>query len=355
MKPKKIFILAYAKANLGDDLFIYMLLKKYPHTLFYINIENEENAKLFKNFSNITIYSEKEKVLTKQNANQYDGYIYIGGSIFMEGGVVYNITEQFLEFMKECKKNNIPFCYVSSNFGPYYTEEYLNLAKEVFKNCTSISFRDKYSANLFKDISTVHYLPDLAFSYVPENIEKIKNTVGISVIDLSIRNSLSNKEQCYYKMLEKNVKQYILQGKKVTLFSFCKYEGDERAIKAFLNGLPEEYAKQINIVKYDGNINEFLKEYSKMEYMVCARFHAMILSVVFGQKCEIMSYSNKIENVIDDLKLFTGNVVSFNNLTANLEMPLENFKNVEEENLKKIVLESKKQLSSVDEILQTEN
>ena len=91
-----------------------------------------------------------------------------------------------------------------------------------------------------------------------------------------------------------------------------------------------------------------------MEYMVCARFHAMILSVVFGQKCEIMSYSNKIENVIDDLKLFTGNVVSFNNLTANLEMPLENFKNVEEENLKKIVLESKKQLSSVDEILQTE-
>ena len=34
---KKIFILAYARANLGDDLFVYMLLKKYISGIILLN------------------------------------------------------------------------------------------------------------------------------------------------------------------------------------------------------------------------------------------------------------------------------------------------------------------------------
>lgn len=352
MVNKRIFILAYAKANLGDDLFIYMLLNKYPNVQFYINIENPKHAKLFENFSNIVIYNEKEKNLTKENAKDYDGYIYVGGSVFMEGGVFYNISEQFLEFMKECKKNNIPFFYVSSNFGPYYTNEYLELAREVFKNCESICFRDKYSANLFEGIETVHYVPDLAFSYVPEKVEKKANTVGISVIDLSIRKNLAELEETYYSMLLKNIEEYILEGKSITLFSFCEYEGDERAITELVNRLPLKYSEKVNVIKYDGNMENFLREYSKMEYMVCARFHAMILSVIMNQKCEIMSYSDKIDNVINDLNLFTGNIVNFHKLTADTKMPLDTFKKVEETNVKKIMEEAKNQLKYVDMFLQ---
>ncbi len=348
MKKKRFFILAYAKANLGDDLFIYMLLKEYPNIQFYINIENDEHARLFKNFSNIIVLKEKEKTLTKQNAKDYDGYIYIGGSIFMEGGVVYNISEQFLEFMKECKKNNIPFHYISSNFGPYYTQQYLDLAKEVYKNCSSICFRDKYSANLFNNIEQVHYAPDFAFLYAPKSIVKEPNTVGISIIDLSIRKNLANYEEIYYEMLKNNINDYITQGKSITLFSFCKYEGDERAIENFLKKLPNEMSKKIKVVKYDGNIDYFLAEYSKMEYMICARFHAMILSTVMNQKCKIMSYSNKIDNVIDDLQLFSNNIVHFNNITNETKMPLEDFKNVETKKLEKIIDDAKMQLNGVN-------
>ena len=47
---KKIFILAYARANVGDDLFIYMLLNKYKDVHFYINIKEDEKAfEYFKN------------------------------------------------------------------------------------------------------------------------------------------------------------------------------------------------------------------------------------------------------------------------------------------------------------------
>lgn len=348
MKKKRIFILAYTRQNLGDDLFIYILLKKYPNVQFYINIEKSEHAKLFQNFTNLTIYEEERRTLTKENAKDYDGYVYIAGSIFMEGiGSKYIITEPFLEFMKECKKNNIPFHYISSNFGPYYSEGYLELAKKVFQNCTSIYFRDTYSKKLFSEIETVHYAPDLIFSYLPEKVEKIPNTVGITIIDLSIRKGLCQYKDVYYTMLENNIREYIKQGKQITLFSFCKHEGDEKAIQEFISQISNKIAQPINIVNYDGNIEYFLREYAKMEYMICSRFHAMVLSVIMGQKCEIMSYSNKIDNVIEDLELFKQNIIHFNNIKADTKMPLENFEQVQENKVKQIAQNAKRQLEGL--------
>ena len=349
---KNIFILAYARGNLGDDLFIEMLLKKYPNVSFSINIADSEHAALFEKFPNITVVKEKERNLTKENAKEYDGYIYVGGSIFMEGGVVYNITEEFLEFLKECKKNNIPFCYVSSNFGPAYTQEYVNLAREVYHNCTDICFRDIYSYNLFADIPTVRYAPDLAFTYKTEvPIEKQKNTVGISMIDLSIRKQLIHQEENYYNMLIKNIGNYINDNKQIYLFSFCKYEGDENSIQKLMKKMPEQYKKHINCINYEGDMEKFIQIYASMEYMICARFHAMILSTVFEQKCRIMSYSDKIDNVVEDLKLFNQNIIHFNHLNTNTQMPLSEFEQVEAEKMQDIVQKANAQLLKVDEIM----
>jgi len=263
-------------------------------------------------------------------------------------GTRYTIKEEFLSFMKECKKQNIPFHYVSSNFGPYHTEEYLNLAKEVFKNCTSICFRDTYSRNLFSEISSVRYAPDLVFSYLPEKTEKKPNSVGISIIDLSIRDKLVTYMDDYYKMLEKNIREYIKQEKNITLFSFCKHEGDERAIEEFMAGLSNEIKQKINVVKYDGDIEYFLREYSKMEYMICSRFHSMVLSSIMNQKCKILSYSNKITNVINDLDLFINNIVHFSDINANTKLPLSNFMSVDQEKIKAIARKATKQLEDVE-------
>lgn len=353
MNKKNVFILAYAKQNLGDDLFIYMLLKKYPNISFSINIANPEHAKLFEKFPNITIVYEKERNLSKENAKQYDAYIYIGGSIFMEGGTVYNISEEFLEFLKECQKNKIPFCYVSSNFGPAYTKEYVDLARKVYQNCTDICFRDLYSYNLFKEMPTVRYAPDLAFLYQPNMpIQNKKDTIGISIIDLAIRKELIAQEENYYNMLIHNIIQYIKEKKQVYLFSFCKYEGDEDSIKKLMKKMPEEYKSSIHCVNYDGNIEKFLSIYASMEYMICARFHAMILSSSIGQKCRILSYSNKIDNVIQDLQLFKQNILHFTQLDENTTMPLEEFEFVPNDKMDKIIEKANMQLQKVGEIMQ---
>lgn len=338
----KIFIMAYARKNLGDDIFIKMLLEKYPDIDFYIKIKDYNFLNELDKFNNlhVLIGDDTDKELYKMQVDEYDAYVYVGGSIFMEGGKVYNLSPKFYDFVKRCKEKDIPFCYISSNYGPYQTKEYFELSRKNFETCTDICFRDKYSYNLFKDIENVRYAPDFAFGYKTEIQEKIPNSIGISVINMDIRNDLKSISEDYYNLLINNIESYIKKGNEVYLFSFCKYEGDENTIDRVLEHFKNN-PKLIG-VRYDGNIDEFLKIYSKMEYMICARFHAMILSSVFRQKIFVMSYSKKIDNVIEDLD-FKLPVIHFKDINKNIKIEKSNFISIDEEKILKIIEESKEQ------------
>ena len=347
---KKIFLMAYARKNLGDDLFIKMLLERYPMNEFYMKINKKEFlSDLEKNHSNLNIIkgNDTDEELYKTDVNEYDAYIYIGGSIFMEGGKVYNLSEKFYDFVVRCKKNNKPFCYISCNYGPYQTQEYFELSRKNFYECTDICFRDKYSYDLFKDINTVRYAPDYAFSYKIEAKSKIPNSIGISVIDLGIRNDLKPKQEKYIEFLANNIREYIKKGKKVYLYSFCKHEGDEKTIDNILSKFDDK--SNLIDVRYDGKIDEFMDLYGRMEYMICSRFHAMILSCIARQKVYVMSYSKKIDNVIDDLKLDLP-VINFSDINENIKLNLEDFAPIEEKKISDIISESANQEKKIQKI-----
>lgn len=340
---KKIFIMAYARKNLGDDIFIKMILEKYPNFQFYMKIPDENFLDwLSMKYKNLNVLKgeDTDEELYKSNVEDFDTYIYVGGSIFMEGGKVYNLSPKFYDFVKRCKEKNIPFCYISSNYGPYQTKEYFELSRKDFKICTDICFRDKYSYNLFKDIENVRYAPDYAFSYNLAHKEKIKKSVGISVIDLNIRDYLKDKNSIYYKWLLNNINVYIKEGYSVFLYSFCEHERDEKTVDYLMKKLGEN--ENIHDVRYRGNIDEFLELYAKMEYMICSRFHAMVLSAVANQKMYVIYYSNKISNVIDDLNLDIP-LLNLKDIKEEDIIDLKVFKSVKMEQLEKIKTEAKKQ------------
>lgn len=345
---KKVFIFAYARINVGDDLFIVTLLEKYRNVDFYIEVKKLEYAKAFEEYENITIIEKDQENFNNRNPEEYDAYIYAGGSIFMEGGKVYNLDEGCNYFIKQCNKKNIPFFYVSSNYGPYQTQEYFNLSKDTFKNCTDICFRDTYSYSLFKDIPTVRYAPDLIFNIEKNNIDIKKDTIGISVIDMSIRNDLAKYESKYIHCMTHNIIEYIEQGKDIYLFSFCKEENDEKAIENIIKQIPEQYIEKVHKVYYDGNIKEYIKKYKSMEYMICCRFHAMILSVAYGQKMYILSYSKKINNVVKDLSLVQ-KYMNIEDLEKSTTIDLKDFTAIDADKLYEIKSVAKKQLEKFDE------
>ena len=335
--------MGYLRKNLGDDIFVKMLLEKYPIIDFYIKVPNYDFVKeldKYENF-NVIIGEDTDEELYKMQETLYDAYVYVGGSIFMEGGKVYNLSDKFYNFVKRCKEKNIPFCYISSNYGPYRTQEYFKLSQKNFKTCTDICFRDKYSYDLFKNIENVRYAPDFAFGYPISAKNKIKNSIGISIINLDIREDIKQLSEEYFNLLVKNIKTYISNGNKVYLYSFCDHEGDDIILDKILEYFKEESQKVIGI-KYNGDVDKFIDIYSKMEYMICARFHAMILSCISRSKMFVMSYSKKIDNVINDLDLNIP-VLRLNDINANLNIDKKDFKEIEEDKILYLINESKKQ------------
>ena len=238
---KKIFLMAYVRKNLGDDIFIKMLVEKYPMHIFYLRGKDIAYTDKLSTIPNLVILPSTPDLnssLYNSDVNDYDAYVYIGGSIFMENGGTYKHSEEFYQFINKCNENNKPFYYLSCNYGPYSTQEFFNYSKKIFNKCTDICFRDKTSYDLFKDLKTVRYAPDFVFNYKNTDSKKIPNTIGISVIDLNCRSNLKEKQNDYIDLLVNNIDRYLKSGNSVYLYSFCEYEGDEKTIDTILQKFP---------------------------------------------------------------------------------------------------------------------
>lgn len=343
---KKVYILAYSKMNFGDDLFIDTLVKKYKKVQFYSKALQTSSI-VYQNNENLHFLDYSIDDLLDLNVLEFDAIVYIGGSIFMEhkGGIerVEKLKKLAIKYNERC----IPFYYISSNFGPYIREEYKNTVRDIFLNCTDVCLRDMYSYNLFKDIENVRYCPDAIFSTKIKKSKREEKTIGISIIDFKFREELKNKEYKYKELLVKSINRFIENGYKVKLFSFCQYEGDEDTAKIIMEEI--ENKEKIESIVYKGNVDEFLKAYSKMEYAICSRFHAMVLSYLLEQKICVLSYSDKITNTIKDLNLLE-QFYEIKNIDGIDCIKIQDFQEVNYN--KNIIKEANNQFKKLDELLQ---
>lgn len=347
-KKIKVLLFVYAAINLGDNIFVYTLLKKYPEIDFYLQVKDEEYKKIYKDFKNIHFLSEPRDVRIV-NVDNYDAFIYVGGSIFMESEYAIHEMKEFNYLISKCNEKNKKFFYMSSNFGPYKTKEYLDLAKNTFELSAGICFRDKNSYELFKNVENVKYAPDMAFSLEMPVVKKEENTIGISVINLEKRENLKHKTAIYEDLIKRIIIKFAKRNYKVTLFSFSQFEGDDKAIERIISSVPEEYKDKVHKVIFDGNIEKYIRTYAKMEYMVCTRFHSMIISLLCKQKIFNITYSKKQDNVIKDYNLFW-HYKKIKDLTYETKVRKIYFSKVADRKLKKIVKKSQKQFENLENV-----
>ena len=289
----KIYVKAYTVLNLGDDLFIYILCNRYPNIMFYIK-EHANHTDIFKNIKNLKIIKNIDEI-------KYDAIVYIGGSIFIENSE--ESIKRVDKLKKEIIKENINTYIIGANFGPYYQEAYYNkIRNEIFPYMKSVTFRDKYSYNLFKDLNNINYAKDIVFQLDASNIKKIDNNeIGISLIHHLDRKEIKKYYDKYIDKLKEIAKYYIKKGYKIRLFSFCEIEEDTTAINDLLNKMDDSELKYINITKYNGNIEDILNKLANLKMLVATRFHSIILGLKFNIPIIPICYSNKCTNVLNDI------------------------------------------------------
>lgn len=306
---KKILVSGYFAKNFGDDLFFKILFDRYKNEniKWIVDTGYKEYSKIFEEYSNVTIRNKiHHKIINKLNLREInykslDAAVFIGGSIFMEHD---NWKSKYLykkKLFDKIGKQNVFF--VGCNFGPYKSTEFFEKNKSLFEKSMDICFRDTYSYGLFSDLSNVRLAADIVFGLKTQKVDKKKNTLGISVIDLKGRGELEDHKDSYIEKMTEIVVEAIDKNIDVTLFSFCEDQGDLDTCNEIYNRLDSEYVSKVRIVNYDGNIEGFLRAFSSMENIIGTRFHACVLSQVFDQGLYPVIYSNKTYNMLSDIDL----------------------------------------------------
>jgi colanic acid/amylovoran biosynthesis protein len=339
MKRKTLLVAFWANYNLGDDLFVSILLKRYPNVSF--NLIANKGYKVFSDYSNvrnvgtpvsfydrvffrfIKLFSTKWYVLRylsryrsffKEKIKNTDAYILIGGSMFKESkssSVSSKIDDLVSRTIKKRK------FIVGVNFGPFSSSSFYQSYHNIFSRYDDVCFRDNYSYNLFKDLGCVRVAEDIVFSYQIPDVCNEKKKVGFVINDFDGHEGLSLLKKAYEEMILFLVQDYISQGYSVTLFAFQKSE--KKYLKSFANFVQRRcLGRRISMFCYEGDIDAFLIEYYRHSLIYATRFHSMILSFMQGQKVCPIIYNKKMLNFIEDVG-YNGFYISLDDMNIEID------------------------------------
>ncbi|HIX82626.1 MAG TPA: polysaccharide pyruvyl transferase family protein [Candidatus Erysipelatoclostridium merdavium] len=361
---KKIFLYAYDKVNLGDDLFICSIVERYPNAKFYM-ISDRTNKENFCDLKNLKIIDKNSNLLRKIRKildgaySRYEAFlkkrcdvvVYIGGSIFIEYLTWANIVNWW-----EYQASQYQLYIIGANFGPYQTEEYKIAMKNVFNKAQDICFRDNNSYNLFKEISKVRFAPDIIFSQTLKE-QKSRKMIFVSVINCKNKDegnhSLIFYHNNYIEVLERIIKDYLIDGYNITLCSFCEAEGDEEVIEELLKRIND---KKVKSLLYNGkNRMDILNEISKSCYVIGTRFHSIVLGMIAKKPVFPIVYSKKTRNMLNDID-YKGNYIDIKNIDKlEYKYSKENLDKNYVVDITKLQKESLKHFSRLDMVINSEN
>lgn len=309
----RVLLRAYTQLNLGDDLFLHILSRRYPQVEFVLARETGgmygKFLKTHTNISDFPGYGMLYRLMRRAGRTPYidkrlylgiDAAVYIGGSIFME-----NESDRFYENMllaevDYCAEKKIPYYILSCNFGPYQTDGYVRRMRACFEKCADVCFRDTASHAMFARKS--RFAADAVFSTDIEKPPVRENVLGVSII--SYKNRAYGDENAYMAQTERLVREHLVCGGAVELFCFCTSEGDFDAAGRLAARFDGEERKRISIIEYDGDVEAFVGRFISCGRIYAARFHAIMLALIYRVPLICHIYSEKTANVLRDMGIF---------------------------------------------------
>lgn len=340
----KILLQFYSCKNFGDDMFVRIFAEQFPdYRIMLVCNPLQVPADLPKNVAVASIaswlISINKKIgkhlpfahmlLSRINSkivgferNRMDASVIITGSIYMdfptreEKERIFAINQSVKRNFhvssdyQSCKGDFI----IGANIGPIYHDNFVAGVEKEISKLKHICLRDYASYMLLENKKNVHYAPDVLFltetSTVASN-DVYRNKVLISVVNADSKPIELKAKTAYYQLIEDVIRSFGAEN--CCLVSFCKKEGDSRAIDRILERFEGADRQKILRLEYDENTKEILEAFKSCRYVVTTRFHSMILAAVFGKKFFPISYNCKIENYLNDLK-FSGNYTTLNNV-----------------------------------------
>ena len=311
------FVYFYNDSNIGDDLFLDLLVRRYPHFNFHIHDDKRSPTlnQSFHSYKNL-FFAEvnlSNKTL-KSEIYKYDGVIVIGGSVFQDSSYMYyrGHIGRYLVFKQLIKTGKKVFV-LGANLGPFNTAFGKVIFKATLKHVTNICVRDSYSFGLLQEwgISKKCVAPDIIFGYDFQHMLKPdnkKNALGISILNTKLNPDI---KPIYIRKMAELSNLYLSHSKDSTvrLFGFDGgRENDGEVIDEVMKLI--KFSDRVVKMVYNKNTNivSFLRLLIECRYIIACRFHSMVLAAKYGIPFYPIVYSEKTSNVLDDVGYDLGRI-----------------------------------------------
>ena len=294
---KRVYVRAFCQSNLGDDLFVLQLAKRYPETKFYVYALGA-NQNAFLGQHNIVLPSKWDRVhrklthslhLSREEAfdgQGLDGTVVIGGSILWEGADI------------DFARSGTPCYLIGANCESGYSKAFSERLRQSLSKTAGCCFRDQFSKALFSDLPNVSCAPDVLYGWMPRQVHQAGTGIGISLVSAKGCFQDPAMLDCYYRAVAELCDLCAQQCIPVRLFGFCTVEGDGAAIAEILRRVHRP--ETVETCLYQGNPERMLYELNKCETILATRFHAMILGWVLDKNVVPILYSEKQTHVLKD-------------------------------------------------------
>lgn len=285
---RKVFLSGYWHRNLGDDLFLKMIAERYPRCRFFIS-SNDDYHGISDNLHNrgnrvinklIRVMTREKWDLSMLYSARFKTIVHLGGSLFIESDQPYE--------KHHAKKSQ--YYVIGANFGPYFSDAYRKYHESFFLGARDVCFRDETSLQLFPRADHIRSAPDLVFGLkTAKGTNAPPKTVVFSLVNAVNRKNID--PQRYEKGIVKLTRDFAGQGYQIKLMSFCQFEGDEAAVHRIMDLCPDV---EICPYFYRNNIEEALEVLKQSEVIVGARYHSVILGILFQKYVVPLVYSDKL-------------------------------------------------------------
>jgi colanic acid/amylovoran biosynthesis protein len=315
-----VLLEAYVDSNIGDDLMLDLLVRRYPGINFWtfgygdLAYNDRQPYRDWKNFFLIG------RAAWETLLNSFDGYLGLGGSMWQDYGKVnaFLIRDRTTRRMSELGR---PRLMIGNNIGPVSTPAGEALFIDLLELLDDITLRDQASFDWIKARSrrvNARLAADPVFLYPVPGCTRQAGLVGVSVNN---NPKAPDRNEPYAESIARLVAQLVSAGSRVRLFGFDSGAEDDGAIiSRVLAKLPVGAGPgAVEQCIYQGDIPAFLAAFGACEHVFASRFHALVLALRFGIPFTPFAYLDKTASLLKDLG-YRGPLFNYDNLASGIDV-----------------------------------
>lgn len=259
---------------------------------------------------------------------KFDILVFGGGAI-IEDGIYWeaydygiNICRTVVDLpLRFIAKNKKVFCVGLSTSTTLNNPEYIHKLQTVIHGATYFSVRDYYSLNVLKQagistnnvriINDIVYANDKLLSAVQNRkIQEHSETVHIGVVYIVAEET----KEAFQELIASIRREMEQQNKKYLISLIPFYDNWHIDFNFYMNFAKDK--ENITVIPYTTDIQEMIDIFTKQDYIICARYHGILLSLSLNIPCIGLYYDthqhyfNKIAYLLEQFHFWLEDCIS---------------------------------------------